>query len=120
MKLSGFGGGQGVQPVPVPVQTEKLAIVFGSVISIGALKLEPLITIFEVGAFANNLAGIATKNGMIKTESSRFTIHHHILFRIRSPEDGMVNSRYTVVVATRWDEKAGLRTGCSCMLPSYR
>ena len=76
MKLSGLGGEHcPVQPVPVPVQTRKLASVFGSVISIGARRSAPLIMIFEVSAFANNTAGIASKRRRNKTESSRFTVH---------------------------------------------
>src|SRR6266566_5168286 len=76
MKLSGLGGEQcPVQLVPVPVQTTKLASVFGSVISIGALRSAPLIMIFEVSAFANNSAGIASRRRMTITESSRFTVH---------------------------------------------
>src|SRR5438270_3328056 len=80
MKLSVLGIEQApVQLVPVPVQTKKLASVFGSVISIGTLRSAPLIMIFEVSAFANNTAGIAIKRRRTKTESSRFTVHPHIL-----------------------------------------
>src|SRR5213595_2497628 len=93
MKLSGLGGEQcPVQLVPVPVQTKKLASVFGSVISIGALRSAPLIMIFEVSAFANNTAGIASKRRRTKTESTRFTVYPHILPEIRSPKRGQVNS----------------------------
>src|SRR5712671_4017125 len=76
MKLSLLGVEQApVQLVPAPVQTKKLASVFGSVISIGARRSAPLIMIFEVSAFANNSAGIASRRRMTKTESSRFTVH---------------------------------------------
>src|SRR2546421_10142294 len=93
MKLSVLGVEQApVQLVPVAVQTKKLARVFGSEISIGALRSAPLIMIFEVSAFANNTAGIASKRRRTKTESSRFTVHPHILPQIRSPKTGQVNS----------------------------
>src|SRR5882762_4060071 len=93
MKLSVLGVEQApVQLVPVPVQTKKLASVFGSVISIGALRSAPLIMIFEVSAFANNTAGIASKRRRTKPASSRFTVHLHILPQIRSPKTGQVNS----------------------------
>jgi hypothetical protein len=45
------------------------------VISIEALRSAPLIMIFEVSAFANNSAGIASRRRMTVTESSRFTVH---------------------------------------------
>ena len=79
MKLSELGGEQKVQPVPVPVQTKKLASVFGSVTLIGALRSAPLIMIFEVWAFPNNSTGMASRRRMTKTESNRFTVHPHTL-----------------------------------------
>ena len=81
-----------MQPVPVPVQTMKLASVFGSVILIGALRSAPLIMIFEVSAFANNSTGSASKRRLTNTDGSRFTVHPHILPQIRSPQTEPVNS----------------------------
>lgn len=62
-----------VQLVPGPVHTLNFASVFRSVISIGASRSAPLIVIFDVSAFANTSAGIATRRKGTKTESSRFT-----------------------------------------------
>jgi hypothetical protein len=96
MKLSLLGVEQApVQLVPAPVQTKKVASVFGSVISIGALRSALLIMIFEVSAFANNTVGIASKRRRTKTESSRFTVHPHIL-----PFPGRTEEWYRLNVST--------------------
>src|SRR5215472_2416886 len=88
MKLSGLGAEQApVQLVPVPAHTMKFASSFGSVISIGAVRSAPLIMIFDVSAFANNLAGIASRRRMGKKESSRFMAQPHLLSLIRSAEE---------------------------------
>jgi hypothetical protein len=111
MKLSGLGGEQcPVQPVPVPVQTTKLASVFGSVISIGALRSAPLIMIFEVSAFANNSAGIASRRRMTITESSRFTVHPTYYSKLDHRRLGR-SIHWTVAVEIRQFHSEPLRPG---------
>src|ERR1700730_6747445 len=101
MKLSLFGVEQApVQLVPAPVQTKKLASVFGSVISIGALRSAPLIMIFEVSAFANNTVGIASKRRRTKTESSRFTVHPTYCPELDHRRRGR-SIHWTIAVVTR-------------------
>src|SRR6266566_3108647 len=75
-----------VQLVPGPVHTLNFASVFGSVISIGALRSAPLIVIFDVSAFANTSAGITSRRKVTKTESSRFTAHPHTSPKLDHPK----------------------------------
>src|SRR5439155_21411762 len=110
MKLSVLGFWQPTpsQPVPGPVHIMKLVSVFLSVISIGALRSAPLMTIFDVSAFANNSAGIASRRRMYKTESTRFfTARTHFCLKLDHPR--LDRSIYGSAVVTRWDEKAGVR-----------
>src|SRR5437870_3204325 len=102
MKLSVLGFWQPTpsQPVPGPVHIMKLVSVFLSVISIGALRSAPLMTIFDVSAFANNSAGIASRRRMYKTESTRFfTARTHFCLKLDHPR--LDRSIYGSAVVTR-------------------
>src|SRR5438445_12843858 len=102
MKLSVLGFWQPTpsQPVPGPVHIMKLVSVFLSVISIGALRSVPLMTIFDVSAFANNSAGIASRRRMYKTESTRFfTARTHFCLKLDHPR--LDRSIYGSAVVTR-------------------
>src|SRR5882672_4732281 len=61
--------------VPGQSRQSKFARVFGSVISIGALRCAPLTVILDISAFANTRTGIASERKATETPSFRIIVH---------------------------------------------